>query len=123
MRFLADENCDFAVVRSLRGAGHDVRALAEETTRTVDAEVIALAAREGRILLTEDKDFGWFAFVARADSAGVILMRFPGSARQGLGRSIRDLVATHGDALRDGFTVLQPGQARITPKLGSPGRG
>jgi hypothetical protein len=40
------ENLDFAVVRDLRSAGHDVRALAEETTRTVDAEVIALAARE-----------------------------------------------------------------------------
>jgi hypothetical protein len=43
VRFLADENLDFAVVRSLRSAGHDVRALAEETTRTVDAEVIASA--------------------------------------------------------------------------------
>ncbi|HEV3189577.1 MAG TPA: DUF5615 family PIN-like protein [Polyangiaceae bacterium] len=29
MRFLADENLDFAVVRTLRAAGHDVRALAE----------------------------------------------------------------------------------------------
>src|SRR5512138_785457 len=63
VRFLADENLDFAVVRSLRAAGHDVRALAEETHRTVDADVIALAASESRILLTEDKDFGWLAFV------------------------------------------------------------
>ena len=56
MLFLADENLDFAVVRALRAAGHDVRALAEEMSRSVDAEVIALAGREGRILLTEDKD-------------------------------------------------------------------
>jgi len=48
VRFLADENLDFPVVRILRGAGHDVRSLAEETSRTVDAEVNALAAREGR---------------------------------------------------------------------------
>jgi hypothetical protein len=26
MRFLADESCDFAVVRALRTAGHDVQA-------------------------------------------------------------------------------------------------
>jgi len=101
----------------------EAASLFEETTRTVDAEVIALAAREGRILLTEGKDFGWFAFVARADSAGVILIRFPGSARQALGPSIVDLVAARGDALRDGFTVLQPGQARITPRLRGPARG
>jgi hypothetical protein len=29
MRFLADESCDFAVVRALRSAGHDVLAVAE----------------------------------------------------------------------------------------------
>ena len=81
----------------------------------MDAEVVALAAREGRILLTEDKDFGWLAFVAGAGSQGVILVRFPGTARQGLGPSVLDLVATHGEALRGSFTVLQPGHARITP--------
>lgn len=115
MRFLADENLDFAVVRILRTAGHDVRALAEEATRTVDAEVIALASSEGRILLTEDKDFGWLAFVAGAHSEGVILVRFPAMARQALGLAMLELVATHGEALRGSFTVVQPGQTRITP--------
>ena len=115
MLFLADENLDFAVVRILRDAGHDVRSLAEETSRTVDAEVIALAARESRILLTEDKDFGWLAFVAEAETAGVVLVRFPGDARRELPRAVLDLIAAHGEALRGSFTVVQPGQARITP--------
>jgi predicted nuclease of predicted toxin-antitoxin system len=115
VRFLADENLDFAIVRALRGAGHDVRALAEETSRTVDAEVIALAAREARILLTEDKDFGWLAFVAETGTEGVILVRFPGNARQALASSVLDLVTANGEALRGSFIVVQPGQARITP--------
>ncbi len=88
----------------------------------MDAEVIALAAHEGRILLTEDKDFGWLAFVAGASSKGVILVRFPGNARQTLGPSILDLVARYGEALHASFTVLQPGQARITPGPGRPVR-
>jgi hypothetical protein len=29
MRFLADESCDFAIVRALRAAGHDVVAVTE----------------------------------------------------------------------------------------------
>ena len=29
MRFLADESCDFGMVRTLRGAGHDVLAVAD----------------------------------------------------------------------------------------------
>jgi predicted nuclease of predicted toxin-antitoxin system len=122
VRFLADENCDFVVVRALRAAGHDVRALAEETSRSVDVEVIGLAAREQRILMTEDKDFGWLAFVGRVECAGVILIRFPGHARQTLAQVVRDLVSQHGEELQRSFTVVQPGQARITPKPDSAAR-
>lgn len=42
MRFLTDENCDFAVVRALRAAGHDVLAVAEISPRAEDERVIDL---------------------------------------------------------------------------------
>jgi SNF2 family DNA or RNA helicase len=58
LRFLADESCDFTVVRALRSEGHDVIAVSEHTTRSVDRELIEQAYREKRILITEDKDFG-----------------------------------------------------------------
>jgi hypothetical protein len=81
MRFLADECCDFSAVRSLRAEGHDVLAVSEFQHRSEDKEVMELALTESRILLTEDKDFGWLVFAARVDSPGVILIRFPASAR------------------------------------------
>jgi predicted nuclease of predicted toxin-antitoxin system len=68
MRFLADENCDFVVVRALRSAGHDVAAVSEFQQRSVDRQLMEMAYNEGRILLTEDKDFGWLAFVGRLDT-------------------------------------------------------
>lgn len=114
MRFLADECCDFAVVRALRAAGHDVRALAEETTRTDDAAIIAEAARDQRVVITEDKDFGWIVYVAGATSPGVILIRFPAAARAALQIEIVALVEHHGSHLVNAFTVLQPGVARIS---------
>jgi len=40
MRFLADESCDFAVVRTLRRAGFDVFSISESTPRAEDSEVI-----------------------------------------------------------------------------------
>jgi predicted nuclease of predicted toxin-antitoxin system len=58
IRFLADESCDFAVGRALRRAGYDVLAVSEVTTRSDDLQLIKQAAIEGRILLTEDEDFG-----------------------------------------------------------------
>jgi hypothetical protein len=39
--------------------------------------LIGLAFPEKRILLTEDKDFGWLVFAARMHSPGVVLLRFP----------------------------------------------
>ena len=58
MRFLADESCDFSVVRALRSADHDVVAIAEVSPREEDDAVMERAVRAGRILVTEDKDFG-----------------------------------------------------------------
>ncbi len=52
MRFLADESCDFAVVRALRATGHDVRAVTETHRGANDEDVIALALAEHRVLLT-----------------------------------------------------------------------
>ncbi|MFN3761759.1 MAG: DUF5615 family PIN-like protein, partial [Anaerolineae bacterium] len=77
LRFLADESCDFAVVRALRADGYDVVAVSDVTRRSTDREVIAKAYNENRILITEDKDFGWLVFASHADGAGVILIRFP----------------------------------------------
>jgi hypothetical protein len=43
VRFLADESCDFAVVRALRAAGHDVLAVAEIARSAKDLDVIRRA--------------------------------------------------------------------------------
>ena len=53
LRFLADESCDFAVVRALRAADHDVVAVSKTAPGATDETVIALALDERRILLTE----------------------------------------------------------------------
>jgi len=121
LRFLADESCDFAVVRALRAEGHDVLAVSEVTQRSDDRELIEQARREERILLTEDKDFGWLVYVSHIDSAGVILIRFPGNARQALIQSVRQVVEDQGEHLFNAFVVVQPGHIRISRKPGTAG--
>ena len=94
VRFLADESCDFAVVRALREAAFDVVAVVEHSPGATDDQVIALSVNEQRVLLTEDKDFGQLVFAANRESAGVIFVRFPASARG----SVRARVSGHGSA-------------------------
>ena len=77
MRFLADESCDFSVVRALRSADHDVVAIAEVFPREEDDAVMERAVRGGRILITEDKDFGQLVYAKMRKTGGVMFIRFP----------------------------------------------
>lgn len=107
-RFLADESRDFAVVRALREATFDVVAIVEHSPGATDDQVIALSVREQRVLLTEDKDFGQLVFAANRESAGVIFVRFPASARGSLRTRVVDTVRREQDRLVGAFVVLQP---------------
>jgi predicted nuclease of predicted toxin-antitoxin system len=77
MRFLANENFPGAAVLALTAAGHDVIRVASAMRGASDTEVLACAARESRILLTFDKDFGELAGASRLPmDCGVVLFRF-----------------------------------------------
>jgi len=49
MRFLADESCDFAEVRTLGAEGHVVTGVGEAALGTSDERVVAMAIREGAV--------------------------------------------------------------------------
>ena len=99
---------------ALRAAGHDVLVVAEIARSAEDAEVIRLASEKSRVLLTEDKDFGWLAYAGHIDNPGVILIRFPGNARVTLAATITRLVDELGPKLVGTFVVLSPGSVRIS---------
>jgi predicted nuclease of predicted toxin-antitoxin system len=112
MRFLADESCDFSVVRALRSSKHDVVAIAEVSPRAVDDWVMERAVTEERILITEDKDFGQLVYASMRTTGGVIFIRFPARARRHLANAVVELVRQRGERLIGSFTVIQPGRIR-----------
>jgi predicted nuclease of predicted toxin-antitoxin system len=114
MRFLADESCDFAVVYALRKAKHDVLAVAEITPRAADSDVIRLAKKQKRVLLTEDKDFGQLVYASGQKALGVVFLRFPVSARDIIANDIVMLVEEQKEKLFGSFVVVQPGKIRIS---------
>ena len=114
MKFLADESCDFAVVKALRAAGEDVVYVAEWEPGSEDAAVVARAHGEARIVLTEDRDFGQLVFAASSPAAAVIYLRFPASARKAMVPAVLQLISERGETLLGSFVTLQPGRARIS---------
>ena len=82
--------------------------------RSNDSDVIRLSHAENRVLLAEDKDFGWLVFVSHADSAGAVLIRFPGNTRSNLTGTAVWLAEKHASELQNAFVVLESNQARFS---------
>ncbi len=117
LSFLADESCDFSVIRTLRTSGYSVKSIAEISPSLPDEAVLELAVAENRLLITEDKDFGEWVFAHQHAMTGVLLIRYPASVRYSMIAAVIDLIGGHAPDLDGSFTVLEPGRARIRKKI------
>ena len=112
MKFLADVNIDRALVTGLRAEGHDVLWLAESATqrRLKDPPLIALAYREGAIILTNDREFVGYVFRDRIPSHGVVLLRVAiiRMTRAELVQRAHEAIHAYQDRLLNHFTTIYP---------------
>ncbi len=81
MKLLADAHISRTMVAYLDGLGHDVLHVATLSPRMSDSTILKLAATEGRVVLTADKDFGELCFRRLIPCTGVVLLRL-GSASE-----------------------------------------
>jgi hypothetical protein len=112
MRFLADENFPGAAVDALVAAGHDVVWVRVAAPGSSDEAIVTWAAREERIILTFDKDFGEQA--GQTDSlvrSGVVLFRVPMTAAFA-GATLAARIAERTDWAGH-FSVVEPGRVRM----------
>ncbi len=81
-----------------------------------DAELLRVAAAEGRILVTIDSDFGTLVFLLGASHAGII--RLPDVPATGRIALMADLLARHGPELPGSIVTIRGGRIRISPPAG-----
>ena len=117
MKFLADECCDAGLVASLRADGHDVLCILEEKPGASDDEVLLDAYTEGRILITEDKDFGELVYRLRKPANGIILIRIDVKERYMKWERLRKLIDKYEDRLGGCFVVIDIQKFRFRPFL------
>jgi len=110
MRWLADECVAAPLVAYLRATGHDVLYVAEAVAGLSDAEVIALALSEQRLLLTEDKDFGDLVFRRERSVPGIVLMRVAIASLRAV--RLAAAIAQYRDELFGRYTVIEEGRFR-----------
>ena len=76
MDFLANENFPLSSIGILRFNNFNIKSIADEFSGITDKEVMEIASREDRTILTFDRDYGELIFkYGHKPSAGVILFR------------------------------------------------
>ena len=116
MRLLADENVPLPSIYALREGGMDVAAVTEDAAGASDPEVLALAERQGRVLLTFDRDFGELVFRRGATGEpGVIYCRFVPRTPTELAELVLRLERETSVRFEGKFTVLDRDKVRQRP--------
>lgn len=115
MRLLANENIPLSAVEALRASGHDVLWIREKASGSTDIEVMALAHKEGCILVTFDKDFGELAFCTEQPPAcGIIVFRIPMISSAYIAKALVKVIGLRDD-WEGNFAVVEEDRIRIKP--------
>jgi predicted nuclease of predicted toxin-antitoxin system len=113
MRFLLDENIEYRLALYLNQHDHNATAIAHDYPRSLpDREVLAIAAREQRILITDDRDYGELIFRRLQAHAGVIYFRLPDATVSEKIQRVDQLLITHQGQL-DQFIVVTRRSIRV----------
>jgi predicted nuclease of predicted toxin-antitoxin system len=75
MKFLVDENIGKTIVSYLESSGYDVKWIRRVSPGISDIDVIVLALKENRVIITYDLDFGELVFLDDKKHAGILLLR------------------------------------------------
>jgi hypothetical protein len=116
VRFKLDENLGPSVKAVFTGRGHDCLTVREESLGGApDEEVLQASIAEGRVLVTNDHDFGNVLHYPPEATAGIAVLSPPGrAARATLVRLAETLlVALEASAITGRLWIVEPGRIRV----------
>ena len=113
LKFIVDECTGPGVADWLLSQGHDVCSVYDSRRGISDDDVLAIANREARIIITNDKDFGQKIYRDRKEHRGVILLRLGDERTENEIRVLRKLLAGYAEQLFGQFVVVTEKRVRF----------
>ncbi len=115
MKLLLDTCVWGGVCSDVASAGHDVIWCGDWPTDPGDEEILAYAYREGRVLVTLDKDFGEMAIVRGKPHSGIIRIVDVSATRQS--SVCLSILTRYADEIRAGAIITTTEtRVRIRPQ-------
>lgn len=109
MKFLVNANLGRKFTNLLKEAGYDAVLIKDVAPKATDEEVLFLAVREKRIIITNDKDFGELIFQLGRPTSGLILLRTLTTNPE----KRFELVSSILDKAKDKFIVVSESRIRM----------
>jgi predicted nuclease of predicted toxin-antitoxin system len=115
VRFLADMGVSQKVIGWLRANGHDATHLRDEGLQTLpNGQIFEKAARELRLVLTFDLDFGEILAACGAQTVSVILFRLRNTRADFVIKRLNDVLAQSSADLSQGaIVIVEDGRHRV----------
>ncbi|MYA88265.1 MAG: toxin-antitoxin system, toxin component, PIN family protein [Boseongicola sp. SB0662_bin_57] len=122
MKFLLDVCVASRILHdTLAKLGHDVLSARDELADASDKTLLDVAYREGRVLVTEDKDFGELVFALRLPHPCIVRLDGLTAAEEAV--AMRNLIDREGAAMRTGaIIVVTENHVRIRSAENTEGR-
>lgn len=120
MRFLLDENISHETARHLSALGHDCATAQDLNLLGVDDErIVAMAAKENRMLITLDADFGEIFYFGAAHKIGIIILRIRDQRIKSVNSVLAHFLATETfkNEVKDSLFIIDENTVRIRKRV------
>lgn len=113
LKFVLDVGVGHKVHKFLLSQGYDVISILDLDPSMPDSDILHIAERDQRMVVTMDKDFGELVFRSRQKHYGVLLLRLEDASGEEKTIVIDQVLSQHSDDLESKFCVYQNGILRI----------
>jgi len=111
LKFLVDESTDLRVSEKLKQMGFDKGSVIEIMRGAEDTAVIRKVIEENRIIVTNDKDFGWLAAFYKPPS--IILLTLREDSAENRIRITQHIIERHRDVIYGSIIIATEKEVRI----------
>jgi len=116
LKFLVDVGVGKKVEDFLYKSGYDILSVRKINPRMSDSKIIGIAAKDNRIIITMDKDFGELVYNSVLIHKGILLLRTENCSGDKKVKILSEILINYSSELEENFCVFSKDRLRIRRK-------